>query len=524
MSAAPRPQLKDARRKFWWGEHDLIDYGVIARVGTSAWAVYTCLLRHVNDEGSTFPSVPLLEAETGLSNRVIAQSIGRLKAGHLIEVDRLSHQWNTYIILDVVHAIRKNGWKRVEKKARDDSSPAQRGRSSTEKQVTNRHPNKNQLKKNQGERGAVDAGDAQAQSGLLSAPVVEPNPAQHSSSSDAALNDAARQTATHEAGSVMNSPADLALPHVPSSPALVLQELAPDGVAADAALDLDFSREEFDLLFGAPSSTEALEHVPGAAAGGRVVEALRGASLSPMTLSVAELLPIPAPELNSRPVAAPEGEVRKALREVVGNGLPRYLSEYTRTGQISRQLWLKLTLAEIQQVADIARLESGISNDNMITLAVRGLDRLIGAVKAPKPEGKPVPAGQKVIGPVDLSHLDPHLPEGGRCTVDGKLGVVKSVRQNGYIVEFDSGDMATVDRFVAAHLSSLKASTEPHVAAASSDEVVVLAKVGSRYRELATEAEVHVTAVQGANRVLSSGRTLACYELLNATRFERLAP
>ncbi len=55
MSASPRPQLKDARRQSWWGEHDLIDYGVIARVGTSAWAVYTCLLRHVNDEGSTFP-------------------------------------------------------------------------------------------------------------------------------------------------------------------------------------------------------------------------------------------------------------------------------------------------------------------------------------------------------------------------------------------------------------------------------------------------------------------------------------
>jgi hypothetical protein len=60
------------------------------------------------------------------------------------------------------------------------------------------------------------------------------------------------------------------------------------------------------------------------------------------------------------------------------------------------------------------------------------------------------------------------------------------------------------------------------VAAASSDEVVVLAKVGSTYRELATGAEVQVIAVQGIRRVLSSGRTVLCYELLNAARFERL--
>ena len=72
MSAAARPELKDARRQFWWGEHELIDFGIISRIGTSAWAVYTCLLRHASLEGVAFPGVCLLQAETGLSNRVVA--------------------------------------------------------------------------------------------------------------------------------------------------------------------------------------------------------------------------------------------------------------------------------------------------------------------------------------------------------------------------------------------------------------------------------------------------------------------
>jgi hypothetical protein len=572
MSAAPRPQLKDARRKFWWGEHDLIDYGVIAHVGTSAWAVYCCLLRHVNDEGSTFPSVPLLEAETGLSNRVIAQSIARLKAVQLIEVDRLSHQWNTYIILDVLHAMRKNGWKRVEKKARDDSSPARRGRptkkqvtnrhvagdDSSPEQVTNRHPKKNQLKKNQEKRGVFDVtGDAHAQGGSPRAPVDEPDSAPHSSGNAAlqtsthearpvislpadlpvfqvirtpvnepspaqhSSRDAALQTSTREAEPVTPPLADLPLPQVPSSPTGTLEGPPPVGVAADAAGDaLTVTDEEAEALFASGTSTEALEEVPGGAAG-EATEAPSGPALPALALTVAELLPIPPSDLASRPVADPESE--KALREAVGKQFPTYAAEKTRTGNLSRELWRKLTVEEIRRVTLTARLEASTSKDNMITLVVRGLDRLIGAVKPPKAVVPAAPAGEKVLGPVDLSHLDPQLPEGARCSVSGKLGMVKSVRQNGYIVELDGGDMITLDRFVAGHLNSLKPSTEPRVTVTSSNDVVVLAKVGTTYRELATGVVVEVKAVQGANRLLDNGHTIPCYQLVNATRFERLS-
>ncbi|UQN10110.1 hypothetical protein [Deinococcus sp. QL22] len=135
----------------------------------------------------------------------------------------------------------------------------------------------------------------------------------------------------------------------------------------------------------------------------------------------------------------------------------------------------------------------------MITLAVHGLDRLIGAVKPPRlsyPACLPV---RKCWGQWILSPLDSHLLEGARC----KLGMVKSGRQNGYIVELDGSDLITLDRFVVGHLTSFKPKTEPVVAAqASSDEVVVLAKVRTVYRDLSTGAEAEVTAVQGASHVL----------------------
>jgi len=309
---------------------------------------------------------------------------------------------------------------------------------------------------------------------------------------------------------------------MPSSPAGILGQPAPDGVAADAAGDaLTVTDEDAEFLFASGTSTEALEEVPGGgAAGEAAAEAPIGAALPPLALTVAELLPIPPTDLASRPVAGPETE--KALREAVGKQFPTYAAEKTRTGNLSRELWYKLTVEEIRRVTLTARVEASTSKDNMVTLVVRGLDRLIGAVKPPKVV-VPAAAGGNVLGPVDLSHLDPQLPEGARCSVGSKLGVVKSVRQNGYIIELDGGDMMTLDRFVAGHLTSLKPSTEPRVTTMTSSEaVVVLANIGTTYRELATGTQVQVTALQGASRVLSSGRTVPCYELMNAARFERL--
>ncbi|UQN09294.1 hypothetical protein [Deinococcus sp. QL22] len=94
--------------------------------------------------------------------------------------------------------------------------------------------------------------------------------------------------------------------------------------------------------------------------------------------------------------------------------MPTDLAEITRTDNLSRELWLKFIVDEIRNVTLVARLEAATSNDNMIMLAVRSLDGLIGAMKPPKVVVLSVSAGKKVLGPVDLSHLDSHLLEGAR--------------------------------------------------------------------------------------------------------------
>jgi hypothetical protein len=105
-------RLTDARPGHWWSENAVFDYGVAARLGTSAVLVYLALVRHSNGDSECFPSVKLLELETGLSNRVIAKSAKALEAVGLIEVDR-SGRNNEYRILTVQAAVSRQGWEKV---------------------------------------------------------------------------------------------------------------------------------------------------------------------------------------------------------------------------------------------------------------------------------------------------------------------------------------------------------------------------------------------------------------------------
>lgn len=405
MSAAPRPQLKDARRKFWWGEHDLIDYGVIAHVGTSAWAVYTCLLRHINDEGSTLPSVPLLMAETGLSNRVIAQSIARLKTVHLISVDRASHQWNVYIILDVVHAIKKNGWVRVEKKARDEKSPARQGRPAGKKQVTKSHlardekspeqvtkshPNKNHSKRTKEEGGVLDVGeDAHEDAQPATAPVAEPSPDPRTTFS-ASPSTAEAMPFTPTLGTPVTSPAAL-------SGVAVLEP--PVGGAADAAEQEDaISLEEFEgLLERGNDRATHKEDVPAGAAAVVVssAEAPRGALLAPGSLGVAHLVPVPRDELLNRPVASLDSEQMRTIRTLVTGKLIRdgLLDQLTPTGGLSREDWLRLTLEELDLVKRAAQADAAAGIGGFISQVIDGLDRMIGGGRKAKAQPATVHGG-----------------------------------------------------------------------------------------------------------------------------------
>lgn len=359
MSAAPRPTLVDSRRQFWWGEHELIDYGVPARIGTSAWTIYTCLLRHVNAKSITFPSVQLLMAESGLSNRVVAKSIGVLKDARLIDVDRTTHQWNEYRVLDALDAITHNGWTPV-KEARDEKSPADdstgehvtkshlaRDEKSPE-QVTKSHTKKNQLKTTR-ERGG-EAREASA----------TPTPPARSSSKVAAR--------THGGPDQAGTP---------------LTSTPPDGGAADAAgQDTHATSQVQDQPpVGTVDQATSTEQVPGAAGGPS------GDQDSPVAASVDALRSVPASELSTRVPARPESAEYRALLSLCGKGLGGYLQEYTRTGSIPRTQWLRLTLAELELVRVTAQQEARAENRNMLTLAVRGLDRLIGARSAPHAPG-----------------------------------------------------------------------------------------------------------------------------------------
>jgi hypothetical protein len=65
-----------------------------------------------------------------------------------------------------------------------------------------------------------------------------------------------------------------------------------------------------------------------------------------------------------------EGPAHKALRSLVGKSLPEMLKERTRTGQLSRELWLRLELGEIELARVTAQAEAQASQTSMITLAV----------------------------------------------------------------------------------------------------------------------------------------------------------
>ncbi|MBZ9752976.1 hypothetical protein K7W42_19240 [Deinococcus sp. HMF7604] len=210
------------------------------------------------------------------------------------------------------------------------------------------------------ERGGVrDSAETATVRSRVSGQVSRASFAPHSSSGNAALQ-------THEAGPLPSEP-------LTSSP--------PDGGAADAAGQDDLIQPQIQDQPPAGKSGQATdtEQVPGggAAAGGLTVDTLR---------------PLSRATLSARPVALPESATYRGLKALVGNGLTGFLKETTRTGSLPRALWLQLEPAEVDLVRVTAQREAKAAGGNMITLAVRGLDRLIGAVKV-SPAAVSAPAG-----------------------------------------------------------------------------------------------------------------------------------
>lgn len=70
---------------------DFIDSGVIDYVGVSAWAVYTAILRHMDQEQRCFPSEQTLVSLTGLSRNTVISCIKRLRVAGLVTVHKVRH-------------------------------------------------------------------------------------------------------------------------------------------------------------------------------------------------------------------------------------------------------------------------------------------------------------------------------------------------------------------------------------------------------------------------------------------------
>lgn len=157
----------------------------------------------------------------------------------------------------------------------------------------------------------------------------------------------------------------------------------PDGGAADAAgQDTHVpSQIQAQPAVGTVGQSTSTEQVPAAAGGPS------GDQDAPAVPSVDALRSVPASEFSSRVPALPESPEYRALLSLFGKNLGGYLQEYTRTGSIPRTQWLRLTRAEVELVRDTAQAEARAAQGNMLTLAVRGLDRLIGAVSTPRTAG-----------------------------------------------------------------------------------------------------------------------------------------
>ena len=293
----------------------------------------------------------------------------------------------------------------------------------------------------------------------------------------------------------------------------------PDGTAnaVGQGLSVDL-QDSAKPLVGMNEQATSLEKVPGgAAAGAGLAKEPSGAGNGAGRAGVDSIQPLDAQELASRPVEPVDGPAYLALRSLLGKkNLPELVKELTRTGGLPRDPWLKLTEGEIGLVRVLAQEEAKLTGANTLTLAVRGLDRLIGAVRVEKSASAKLAAAQ----------VDPQLLTGQRCRVDAPdgtwvLGVVQEVHEVQYRILLDDQGVRKIDRTSVAELRTLRASDAPAptVAATPAPEGPALfAPVGTSWRRVAGKGGqlgevVTVQGVLGTKRKLSNGGELAFYTI-----------
>lgn len=151
--------------------------------------------------------------------------------------------------------------------------------------------------------------------------------------------------------------------------------LSPDGEAAGAAI----TDAELAHLFGDSEATQEAQEVTAVE---DVPRAAPLAALGAPVRRVDDLMPVPELDLHSRAAALPTEPVYRLVKGMVGGNRAiddGILETLTPAGAISRQNWLRLTEEELTEVRDVAQLEAKTGGLNFYTVAIRGLDRLIGA-------------------------------------------------------------------------------------------------------------------------------------------------
>lgn len=85
VESAPYKQPAPHRR-FWITDNAMVDDGHVAKMGASAWTVWTCLRRHADQSMRCYPSEARLAKETGITRRHVHTMIHRLiELGYLIQ-------------------------------------------------------------------------------------------------------------------------------------------------------------------------------------------------------------------------------------------------------------------------------------------------------------------------------------------------------------------------------------------------------------------------------------------------------
>nr|WP_255682393.1 helix-turn-helix domain-containing protein [Deinococcus sp. 6YEL10] len=154
-----------------------------------------------------------------------------------------------------------------------------------------------------------------------------------------------------------------------------VEQQSPDGEAADAAP----TDTELTLLFG---DSEGVQETQEVTAMEDVPRAAPPAVLGTPASRVDDLMPVPELELFARPAALPTEATYRLVKGMVGGNKAiddGILETLTPAGAISRQHWLRLTEEELTEVRSVAQAEAKANSLNFYTVAIRGLDRMIGA-------------------------------------------------------------------------------------------------------------------------------------------------